>query len=146
MGFKMEFSDFESVIDLESKWFEENYKLHIGDSVRGAEFFKNITSGLRMYIDNDLQQLTIVSLANHQRTQSDSCDRLDNELSSVKAEIDAMSYQLSEMSMSLSNLEKVNDIVNSNEIASMRRRIDVIATRGYRAIQISEGLMVRVPN
>ncbi|MCY9861331.1 hypothetical protein OTK49_02220 [Vibrio coralliirubri] len=67
---------------------------------------------------------------------------VDKDRSSVREELDALDYQLGTIARSIHLIEKHNSISNEWELQSVKRAIDRIAQRAYRAEQCSRGLKV----
>ena len=66
----------------------------------------------------------------------------DENRSSVKDELDAIGYELTRILDSVDQIERFNNLCNDYEVQSIRRRIDTIAQRAYRAEQCSRGIKV----
>ena len=87
--------------------------------------------GITMHPNNKQKNDKVVSLRNYEVN-----------ISSVGNELSAVNRELSQILISLKSLEDYNDIVNDYEFSSIRRRIDTVCARTYRAEQISRGLKV----
>ena len=66
----------------------------------------------------------------------------DENRSSVKDELDAIGYELTRILDSVDQIERFNNLCNDYEVQSIRRRIDTIAQRAYRAEQCFRGIKV----
>lgn len=67
---------------------------------------------------------------------------LDPDRSTIKEELDALDWQLSEIARHLSDMEKFNDAGKEYAIAQARRCLNTSIQRSYRAKQLADGLRV----
>jgi len=67
---------------------------------------------------------------------------IDHTLSSVTEELDAFDYQLSQISIELSNIEQFDNAGRGHAIKNARRALETALQRSYRAKQIARGISV----